>query len=77
MSSQNARGASGCGAEGCILTKSSKAISDHLMLSQSFTALVIRPFHLARGRGTNACRGIKKTTDKLQCGVGVTVLGGV
>lgn len=49
-----------------ILTKSSGAISDHLKLSQSFTALAICPLYAVRGNGTNICRGTKKIYDKLQ-----------
>jgi len=49
-----------------ILTMSSGAISKHLKLSQSFTALLICPLYAVRGNGTNACRGIKEICDKLQ-----------
>lgn len=49
-----------------ILTKSSGAISDHLKLSQPFTALVICPLYAVRGNGTNTCPGIKKIYDKWQ-----------
>lgn len=50
-----------------ILTESSGAISGHLKLSWSFTALVVSPLSVVRGSGTMLVKGQRKS--KINCNI--------